>query len=237
MSGTLGGGGDQPGGLDASLTYVRISAFSALSSAIETAVAAATRVLDKPDVLLVISTTKLAVNSTLDLLIISRFHAGSHQPTINMQAGIQLTCNATSSGQQRGPVYATIALRATTTITPNQSTSGRASGPPDPYRVRHPQRPLPLARHHHRRPRLKLRHRLGHLQHDPLGSGHGTREGARGHESRLTPHRERPAVGGPLRSGAEDGGYGAAADIVQRLSRGGRRWGEDVDGARQVSAL
>ncbi|KAK4098517.1 ThrRS/AlaRS common domain-containing protein [Parathielavia hyrcaniae] len=82
---------------DASLIYVRISAFSALSSAIETAVAAATRALDKPDVPLVISTTKFAVNITLDLLIISRFHVGSHQPTINMQAGIQLTCNITAA--------------------------------------------------------------------------------------------------------------------------------------------
>lgn len=35
---------------DTSLTHVRISAFSALSSAIETAVAAATRALDKPHV-------------------------------------------------------------------------------------------------------------------------------------------------------------------------------------------
>jgi Na+-driven multidrug efflux pump len=82
---------------DASLTYVRISAFSAFSSAIETAVAAATRALDKPDVPLVISSTKFAVNITLDLLIISRFHVGSHQPTVNMQAGIQLTCNMTAA--------------------------------------------------------------------------------------------------------------------------------------------
>jgi Na+-driven multidrug efflux pump len=82
---------------DVSITYVRISAFSALSSAIETAVAAATRALDKPDVPLVISTTKFAVNIILDLLIISRFHVGSHQPTINMQAGIQLTCNMTAA--------------------------------------------------------------------------------------------------------------------------------------------
>ena len=64
---------------DASLTYVRISAFSALSSAIETAVAAATRALDKPDVPLVISTTKFAVNITLDLLVISRFHVGRNE--------------------------------------------------------------------------------------------------------------------------------------------------------------
>ena len=82
---------------DTSLTYVRISTFSALSSAIEAAVAASTRALDKPDVPLVISTTKFAVNIMLDLLIISRFHVGSHQPTINMQAGIQLTCNMTAA--------------------------------------------------------------------------------------------------------------------------------------------
>jgi len=82
---------------DASLTYVRISAFSALSSAIETAVSAATRALDKPDVPLVISTSKFAVNIVLDMLIISRFHVGSHQPSVNMQAGIQLACNMTAA--------------------------------------------------------------------------------------------------------------------------------------------
>ncbi|KAI1490501.1 hypothetical protein F5X96DRAFT_679036 [Biscogniauxia mediterranea] len=81
----------------ASLTYVRISAFSALSSAIESAVAAATRALDKPDVPLVISTAKFAVNIVLDMLIISKFHVGRHQPGINMQAGIQLTCNMTAA--------------------------------------------------------------------------------------------------------------------------------------------
>lgn len=81
----------------ASLTYVRISSFSALSSAIETAVAAATRALDKPDVPLVISSAKFAINILLDMLIISRFHIGSHKPTINMQAGIQLTCNMTAA--------------------------------------------------------------------------------------------------------------------------------------------
>ena len=78
---------------DASLTYVRISAFSALSSAIETAVAAATRALDKPDIPLVISSVKFAVNILLDMLILSKFHVGSHEPSVNMQAGIQLTCN------------------------------------------------------------------------------------------------------------------------------------------------
>ncbi|EFX01691.1 hypothetical protein CMQ_8157 [Grosmannia clavigera kw1407] len=81
----------------ASLTYVRISAFSALSSAIEAAVAAATRALDKPDVPLLISVAKFSINIVLDLLIISHVHVGRQKPTINMQAGIQLACNMTSA--------------------------------------------------------------------------------------------------------------------------------------------
>ncbi|OAA63655.1 hypothetical protein SPI_03818 [Niveomyces insectorum RCEF 264] len=77
----------------ASVTYVRISAFSALSSALETAVAAATRALDAPDVPFAISTVKFIVNLVLDLLFISRFHIGRYQATVNMQAGVQLGCN------------------------------------------------------------------------------------------------------------------------------------------------
>ncbi|EPE09144.1 hypothetical protein F503_06920 [Ophiostoma piceae UAMH 11346] len=81
----------------ASVTYVRISAFSAFSSAVETAVASSTRALDMPDVPLVISTVKFTVNIALDLLIISRFHVGSFKPTVNTQAGIQLGCNIASA--------------------------------------------------------------------------------------------------------------------------------------------
>ncbi|KAI1324741.1 hypothetical protein F5Y16DRAFT_411858 [Xylariaceae sp. FL0255] len=77
----------------ASLTYVRIEAFTVLAGAIETAVAAATRALDKPDVPFVISTIRFAVNIVLDLLIISRFHVGSFKPTVNMQAIIQPVCS------------------------------------------------------------------------------------------------------------------------------------------------
>ncbi|KAF4122869.1 hypothetical protein GMORB2_7176 [Geosmithia morbida] len=80
-----------------SLEYVRISSFSALSSAVETAVSTATRTLDKPDVPLIISTTKFAVNIVLDMLLISRFHVGTHRPSVNMQAGIQLACNMASA--------------------------------------------------------------------------------------------------------------------------------------------
>jgi Na+-driven multidrug efflux pump len=77
----------------ASVTYVRISAFSAFSSALETAVAAATRALDAPDVPLVISSVKVSLNIVLDLLVISRFHVGHYKATVNMQAGVQLGCN------------------------------------------------------------------------------------------------------------------------------------------------
>ncbi|KAL2059017.1 hypothetical protein ABVK25_000309 [Lepraria finkii] len=45
----------------ASLTYIRLSSFQCLSSAIETAVSSATRSLDKPDVPLIISSVKFAV--------------------------------------------------------------------------------------------------------------------------------------------------------------------------------
>lgn len=82
---------------EASITYVRVSGFSALSSAIETAVASATRALDRPDVPLIISSVKFAVNIVLDLLIISQVHVGSHTPTVNMQAGIQLACGLSAA--------------------------------------------------------------------------------------------------------------------------------------------
>jgi Na+-driven multidrug efflux pump len=80
-----------------SVTYVRISAFSAFSSAVEYAVNTSTRALDKPDVPLVISSVKFAINIILDFIIISKFHVGSIKPTVNMQAGISLACNLTSA--------------------------------------------------------------------------------------------------------------------------------------------
>ncbi|KAF1923290.1 uncharacterized protein M421DRAFT_327920 [Didymella exigua CBS 183.55] len=82
---------------EVSVTYVRISAFSAFSSAVEYAVNTSTRALDKPDVSLVISSVKFAVNIILDLIIISKFHVGGITPTVNMQAGISLACNVASA--------------------------------------------------------------------------------------------------------------------------------------------
>lgn len=78
---------------EVSITYVRISAFSALASALETAVGAATRALDKPDVPFIVSSTKFAVNIVLDMVLISKFHVSGITPTVNTQAATQLVCN------------------------------------------------------------------------------------------------------------------------------------------------
>ncbi|KAE8395058.1 hypothetical protein BDV23DRAFT_195315 [Aspergillus alliaceus] len=80
-----------------SIKYVRISAFSALSSAIDFAVSNSTRALDKPDVPLFMSSVKVTVNIVLDLLFISSFHVGSWTPDINLQAAIRLCCEMTAA--------------------------------------------------------------------------------------------------------------------------------------------
>ena len=82
---------------EASLTYVRIAAFQALSSSIETAVAASTRALDHPDVPLIISSVKFGVNIVLDMILVSKFHIKSISPTVNTQAATQLACNMSAS--------------------------------------------------------------------------------------------------------------------------------------------
>lgn len=82
---------------EASITYVQISSLSAISSAMQVAVSYCTRALDNPDVPLLISSTSLIINITLDLLVISRFHVGSWTPTINDQALIRLACDMTSA--------------------------------------------------------------------------------------------------------------------------------------------
>ncbi|TLD12295.1 uncharacterized protein PgNI_02726 [Pyricularia grisea] len=82
---------------EASITYMRIGAFNAFNSLIETAVASATRALDRPDVPLIINSVKFAVNIILNLLFIFKIYVGSHEPIVNMQAGIQLACNLASA--------------------------------------------------------------------------------------------------------------------------------------------
>ncbi|KAF8451428.1 hypothetical protein BGX38DRAFT_1091832 [Terfezia claveryi] len=78
----------------ASLTYVRIAAFSSLTSTLEVAVAYSTRALDKPDVPLLISGVKTAANIVLDMLFLSPFRVAKIKPTVNTQAAIRLICDA-----------------------------------------------------------------------------------------------------------------------------------------------
>lgn len=80
-----------------SITYIRIASVSALSSAIQVAVTDCTRALDYPDVPLIISSTSVAINIVLDLLIISKFHIGSWTPTIIYQALVRLACDLSST--------------------------------------------------------------------------------------------------------------------------------------------
>ena len=81
---------------DKSVLYVRISAFSTFFSAIDVAVSVCTRSLDRPDVPLVISTAKTAVNIILDLLFLSTFRVTTNAD-VNTQAVIRLCCDATGA--------------------------------------------------------------------------------------------------------------------------------------------
>lgn len=89
----------------ASLTYVRISAPVALSSAIQVAVSTCTRALDKPDVPVFISSVGFLLNIVLDFLVISKFHVGNFTPNIHMQAGIRLACDFLSALSGLGYFY------------------------------------------------------------------------------------------------------------------------------------
>jgi Na+-driven multidrug efflux pump len=107
---------------DVSVTYVRISAFSAFSSAVEYAVNTSTRALDKPDVPLIISSVKFAINIILDLILISKFHIGGITPTVNMQAGISLACNLTSAFAGLAYFIYTTSYRANSPVRNDMST-------------------------------------------------------------------------------------------------------------------
>ncbi|CCA72129.1 hypothetical protein PIIN_06065 [Serendipita indica DSM 11827] len=76
-----------------SLRYVRISSFSALASTTEYSVSLATRALDRPDVPLLISSVKFAINIVLDLIFISKIHVRGVIPNVNAQAAIRLSCD------------------------------------------------------------------------------------------------------------------------------------------------
>lgn len=85
-----------------SLSYVRVSAAVALTSAVQTAVASCTRAMDWPDVPLVVSSVGFVVNIMLDMLFLSTFHVGGVRPTVLAQAGIRLACDAAAAGAGLG---------------------------------------------------------------------------------------------------------------------------------------
>lgn len=78
---------------NASVTYVWINVFSALSSAIEVVISNVMRVLNKSDVPLLINSVKVIVNIALNLLIVFKFHVDNWTLNINMQADIHLSCD------------------------------------------------------------------------------------------------------------------------------------------------
>ncbi|KAG9005029.1 hypothetical protein FRB90_010577, partial [Tulasnella sp. 427] len=96
-----------------SITYIRISAFAALTSATEYAVSFATRSIDRPDVPLIINSTATALNLIFDFMFLSTFRIKTkHQPTLNTQAGIRLACDA--AGSIAGLLYFLSAARRVT---------------------------------------------------------------------------------------------------------------------------
>lgn len=91
----------------ASLTYVRLSLVQALTSAAEAALSSSTRALDNPDMPLIISSTKFVINIFPDLLLISKFHVSTFNPTVT-QAIIRLACDTRST--LAGMVYFVFAV-------------------------------------------------------------------------------------------------------------------------------
>ncbi|KAJ3051893.1 hypothetical protein HK097_007093, partial [Rhizophlyctis rosea] len=77
-----------------SIGYVRISAVSTLFSVLEYAVTTTTRSFDRPDVPLIITLVKVSANIVLDLLFLSTVRVWKGTPTVNMQGGLRLGCDA-----------------------------------------------------------------------------------------------------------------------------------------------
>ena len=164
---------------DASLTYVRISAFQALSSTIEAAVAYSTRALDQPDVPLVISSIKFLVNILLDMILISRFHISGVTPTVNTQATTQLVCNMVAS--VAGLIYflvithrqrrrMRVSERSMESVKPTLA-GLKALARPGAFTFTESaiRNALYLACKWHRSARLRLCNRFGRIQHHTMG--------------------------------------------------------------------
>ena len=74
-----------------------------------------TRALDKPDIPLLISSVRFAVNILLDFLILSRWRVGGLKPTFNTQAWIRLACELVSAFAGLGYFLFTTSLKSART--------------------------------------------------------------------------------------------------------------------------
>ncbi len=171
---------------ESSLICVRISSFSALSSAMETAVASATRALDHPDLPLLISSIKFAVNIVLDLLLISQLHVGNFKPSINRQASIRLGCDLCSAfaGLVSFVYMSSLKSPESRQNTPRPSIEALKVLAPrlhHVHRVSYTKCIVPLAGEWNCIYGVGLRNDLACLQHHPVGLSYGPCEHYEGH--------------------------------------------------------
>ncbi|KAF9053440.1 hypothetical protein BJ165DRAFT_1447523 [Panaeolus papilionaceus] len=82
---------------DTSVKYLRILAFDALASTVNSAVGLGTRALDQPDVPLVMSSVQTLIQIILELALVSTVRIKSFNPTIHTIATIRLVCNLTGA--------------------------------------------------------------------------------------------------------------------------------------------
>ncbi|TFK28703.1 hypothetical protein FA15DRAFT_748040 [Coprinopsis marcescibilis] len=97
---------------ETSIKFIRILAFDALASTVNTAVSLGTRALDKPDVPLAMSSVQTLIQIALELALVSTVHVKGFTPTIHTVATIRLVCNLV--GAATGLVYFVFLVKRTT---------------------------------------------------------------------------------------------------------------------------
>lgn len=97
-----------------SVKFIRILAFDALASTVNTAVSLGTRALDKPDVPLLMSSVQTFIQIVLELALVSTVHVKGFTPTIHTVAVIKLVCDL--AGAFAGLVYFLFLVKRTTRV-------------------------------------------------------------------------------------------------------------------------
>ncbi|KAG2004414.1 hypothetical protein CC2G_002971 [Coprinopsis cinerea AmutBmut pab1-1] len=97
---------------EVSIKFIRILAFDALASTVNTAVSLGTRALDKPDVPLMMSSVQTVIQIFLELALVSTVHVKGFTPTIQTVATIKLVCDLV--GAATGLAYFIYLVKRTT---------------------------------------------------------------------------------------------------------------------------